>query len=328
MDFLSPGALGFTPVVELPVELNPFTKDKVRIFVKLLQFVPLSNIKSLSSYVMLEAIPKKRLSKIKNLIEYSSGNTVLSLAILSKHFGIPNMHAIITPDVPKHKKHLLRLLGVNLLISHGPPSPGVFDLVGGIYDAKILGKKSGWHNLNQYINKGNPQASFFYVGRELWEQLGSHLSILMSSIGTAGTITGASIYLKNKNPKLFVLGAAIKTGSEIPGPRGEIAIHKLGINWKDNVDEVIAIDTKSAFRKSLELIRLGLFVGPSTGMQLSALLQKLKEYKKKNMLKKFRNKNGEIVCCLVACDTMFPYIDEYLANLPASLFPKIKNLKK
>ena len=47
IDFLSPGALGFTPVVELPSSLNPFSKDKVRIFVKLLQFVPLSNIKSL-----------------------------------------------------------------------------------------------------------------------------------------------------------------------------------------------------------------------------------------------------------------------------------------
>jgi len=328
IDFLSPGALGFTPVVELPSSLNPFSKDKVRIFVKLLQFVPLSNIKSLPSYMMLEAIPKKELSKIKNLIEYSSGNTVLSLAILSKHFGIPNMHAIITPDVPEHKKRLLRLVGTNLLISHGPPSPGVFDSVGGIYDAKILGKKSGWHNLNQYINKGNPKASFLYVGRELWEQFGSRLSILMSSIGTAGTITGASTYLKKKNPRLLVLGSAIKTGSEIPGPRGEIAIHKLGINWKDSVDQVIAINTQSAFQKSLDLIRLGLFVGPSTGMQLSALLQKLKEYKKKNILKKFINKDGDIPCCLVACDTMFPYIDEYFTNLPTNLFPKIKDLKK
>src|SRR3989338_7622090 len=323
--YLTPGSLGLTPLVELPTILNPFARDKVRIFVKLTQFLPLANIKSLPSYLMLKNL---RAKNVKNLVEYSSGNTVLSLTILSKHFGVPNMHAIITPDVPEHKKRLLRLVGANLLISHGPPSPGVFDSVGGIYDAKILGKKSGWHNLNQYINKGNPKASFLYVGRELWEQFGSRLSILMSSIGTEGTITGASTYLKKKNPRLLVLGSAIKTGSEIPGPRGEIAIHKLGINWKDSVDQVIAINTQSAFKKSLDLIRLGLFVGPSTGMQLSALLQKLKEYKKKNILKKFINKDGDIPCCLVACDTMFPYIDEYFTNLPTNLFPKIKDLKK
>lgn len=324
--YLAPGALGPTPVVELPSTLNLFRKDGVRIFVKLVQFVPLANIKSLPSYVMLQALSEKELSKIKNLVEYSSGNTVMSLTILAKHFGIPNMHAIITPDVPEHKKRLLQLVGANLLISHGPPSPGVYDNDGGIYDARMLGKKSGWYNLNQYINTDNPIASEEYVGKELWQQLGSKLRIFTASIGTAGTIVGGGSYLKKRVPKLFVLGTAIKKGSEIPGPRGEVAIHKLGIPWEGVVDEVTAVNSKSAFRKSLDLIRLGLFVGPSTGMQLSALQDKLKELKKKNALNKFRNKEGEIVCSIIACDTMFPYIDDYFTNLPKSLFPKIKNL--
>ena len=324
--YLSPGTLGLTPMVELPSSLNPFSKDKIRIFIKLVQFVPLCNIKSLPAFTMLQNIPSKKLSKIKNLVEYSSGNTVLSLTIFAKHFGIPNMHAIITPDVPEHKKRLLRLVGANIFISHGPPSPGVFDKEGGINDARTLGGKTGWYNLNQYINPSNPDAASEYVGKELWQQLGDKLSIFLASIGTAGTIVGAGSYLKTKKPDLNIIGATIKEGSSIPGPRGEVAIHKLGIEWKNVVDEVIAVDTKSAYEKSLELIRLGLFVGPSTGMQFSALLAKLKEYKKKNKLKKFRNKNGEIVCCFLACDTMFPYIDEYFDVLPAGYFPKIKNL--
>src|SRR3989344_6423790 len=321
--YLTPGSLGFTPLVELPRKLNPFLKDKVRIFVKLTQFLPLANIKSLPSYLMLKNMRKRG---VKNLVEYSAGNTVLSLTIFAKHFGIPNMHAIITPDVPGHKKRLLRLVGANIFISHGPPSPGVFDKEGGINDARTLGGKTGWYNLNQYINPSNPDAASEYVGKELWQQLGDKLSIFLASIGTAGTIVGAGSYLKTKKPDLNIIGATIKEGSSIPGPRGEVAIHKLGIEWKNVVDEVIAVDTKSAYEKSLELIRLGLFVGPSTGMQFSALLTKLKEYKKKNKLKKFRNKNGEIVCCFLACDTMFPYIDEYFDVLPAGYFPKIKNL--
>jgi cysteine synthase len=325
-DFLVPGALGFTPIVELPLSLNPFTKDKVRIFIKLVQFVPLFNIKSLPAHTMLSNIPAKKLSKIKNLVEYSSGNTVLSLTILARHFGIENIHAIITPDVPEHKQRLLRLVGTNLLISNGPPSPGVFDNSGGIYDAKMLGEKPGWYNPQQFINPGNPLASEEYIGKELWQQLGDRLSIFIASIGTAGTIVGSGSYLKKKKPNLNIIGATIKTGSSIPGPRGEVAIHKLALPWQKVIDEVVAIDTKSAYQKSLELIRLGLFVGPSTGMQLSALLQKLKEYKKKNKLKSLRNKSGEVVCCFLSCDTMFPYMDDYFSALPASYFPKIKKL--
>lgn len=324
--YLTPGTLGPTPVVELPASLNPFTKDKVRIFIKLVQFVPLSNIKSLPAHVMLKNIPAEKLSKIKNLVEYSSGNTVLALTILAKHFGIKKVHAIITPDVPEHKKRLLRLVGTNLLISHGPPSPGVFDKLGGIHDAKMLGKKTGWYNLNQYINSGNPSASRDFVGKELWVQLGKKLSIFTSSIGTAGTILGSSSYLKKKKSKLNVVGVAIKTGSSIPGPRGEVAIHKLGLPWKNIVDEVVAIDTKSAFEKSMDLVRAGLFVGPSTGMQFAGLLSKLREYKKNKKLAKFRNQDGEVVCCFLACDTMFPYIDDYFDILPGKHFPKVKNL--
>src|ERR1700686_870436 len=140
-NYLTPGTLGPTPVLELPGRLNPYLKDRVHIFIKLAQSVPLTNIKSLPSWYMLDAIPKKELEKIKNIVEYSSGNTVMSLAILSRHFGIPNMHAIITPDVPKNKQNLLRLLGANLIISNGLRSPDVYGKTGGIWDAKQMSKR-------------------------------------------------------------------------------------------------------------------------------------------------------------------------------------------
>jgi cysteine synthase len=326
ISFLTPSALGPTPVVELPPSHNPFYKDKVRIFIKLVQFVPLGNIKSLPAFTMLDGIPKNELKKIKNLVEYSSGNTALSLSILAKHFGIPNTHAIITPDVPEHKQKLLQLVGTNLLISSGPASPGVLENFGGIYEAKMMGKKAGWHNPQQFINLNNPRASKEYIGKEIWKQFGNKISVFTASVGTSGTIVGSGSYLKTKNPNVKIIGATIKTGSSIPGPRGEGAIHKLALPWNKVIDELIAIDTKSAYEKSLELIRLGFFVGPSTGMQFSALLQKLKEYKKKNKLKNLRNKDGEIVCCFLSCDTMFPYMEDYFDVLPASHFPKTKTL--
>ncbi len=326
-DFLTPGSLGVTPLVELPASVNKFKKDKVRIFVKLMQFVPLGNIKSMPSWQMLSGMTKDELKQTKHLVEYSSGNTVLSLAILSRHFGIPNLHAIITPDVPEHKKRLLKLVGADLMISYGPRSPDVHSNKGGVYEAKQLGKKKGWHNLNQYVNPGNTNASEEYVAKELWNQLGDQMTIFASTIGTAGTIYGTGNYLKEKNKDIYIAGTSIKKGSSIPGPRVDEAILKLGIPWYDVVDKVIPIDAVSAYERSLALIRLGLFVGPSTGMQLAMIEKLIGEMKKSKTLNKYRNKNKEVVIAFVACDMMHPYIDDYFSILPKKYFKQEQKLK-
>jgi len=328
MDFLTPRSLGMTPIVELPSSLNKFKKDKVRIFVKLMQFVPLGNIKSMPSWQMLSTIPKDILHSTKHLVEYSSGNTVLSLAILSRYFGIPNLHAIITPDVPEHKKRLLKLVGADLLISHGAKSPDVHSNKGGVYEAKQLGKKKGWHNLNQYTNPGNAGASEEYIAKELWSQLGDQMSIFVSTIGTAGTIYGTGTYLKSKNKDIYVVGTSIEKGSSIPGPRVDEAILKLGIPWYDIVDKVIPIGALPSYEKSLALIRAGLFVGPSTGMQLAMIEKMIGDMKKNKTLNKYRNKNKEIVIAFVACDMMYPYIDDYFSILPKKYFKPEHDLEK
>ena len=276
---------------------------------------------------MLSGISGEDLKNVKHLVEYSSGNTVFSLALLANHFGIDNMHAIITPDVPENKKKLLKLVGAELLISDGPRSPDVASQFGGIYDAKVLGSKNGWFNLNQYINKNSPIASELYVGKELWSQIGDKLTIFVSSIGTSGTILGASRFLKKKIKNLFVAGAAIKQGSSIPGPRGEKAIFKLGFPWVSVVDKMIPISQEKAYEYSLKLIRAGLLVGPSTGMQLAMINKLILNLKKEKSLDKYRNADGEVVITFVAADTMFPYVDEYFAVLPKKYFKSEKILK-
>lgn len=325
--FLTPQSLGLTPLVELSETLNQFKKDKVRIFIKLLSFVPLLNIKSLPAWEMLNGIDKNSLSRIKHLVEYSSGNTVLSLTILSKYFGIENVHAIITPDIPEHKKRLLRLVGTDLMVSHGKSCPGVHDKDGGVYEAKIMGKKKGWYNLCQYLNENSLLASENYIGHELWDQLGERLTILVSSMGTSGTILGAGRFIKNKNKNVYVIGASIARGSSIPGPRGEDDLSKLGFDWQSVVDKTFPVDTFSAFKSSLDLIRAGLFVGPSSGMQLHTINRILKDLKKKNQLDQYRNKDGEVLIAFIAGDTMFSYIDDYFKVLPKKYFKKDKNLK-
>lgn len=326
VDFLNPEALKMTPVVELPESLNNFKKDKVRIFIKLVNSSPLLNIKYFTAWQMLSGIPKDKLPSIKNLIEFSSGNTVFSLAILSKYFGISNMHAVITPDVLEHKKKLLKLAGADILISDGPRSPDVSSQTGGVYQAKILGEKDGWYNLNQYTNKNSQIASETYIGKELWDQFGNELSVFVSSIGTSGTIFGAGKYLKSKNKKLYICGASIKRGSSIPGPRGEDALNKLSFPWSFVVDKTLPIKQEPAYLESLKLIRIGLLVGPSTGMQLAMINKLIPILKKNKSLNKYKNKNGEILITFLACDTMFPYIDDYFSVLPKKYFKPERTL--
>lgn len=316
-NYLTPGVMGPTPIIELPSRLNPYFKDSVHIYVKLVQNMPLANIKSLPAWYMLNAISEHELKKTKHLVEYSSGNTVMSLAVLSRHFGIPNMHAIITPDVPKNKQNLLKLLGVDLIISNGPPSPDVHGKIGGVWDAKQMGKKSGWKNLNQYVNPNSPNAVGEVVGKELWEQLGNKIDILCASLGTGSTVVGIGSYLKKKIPNLYIIATSIKRGSSIPGPRGEDAVKKLHFLWEKVTDLELPIAEKPAFEMSLKLIREGIFVGPSTGMQLAGILEFIDKIKKENKLKNFGKKDINVV--LIACDTMFAYIEDYFKVLSLEL---------
>jgi cysteine synthase len=325
-DYLTPGSCGPLPLVELPQSLNPFITDKVRIFVKLMNQLPLTNIKSIPARNMLDSLSLEQTNSTKNLVEYSSGNTVLSLTILAQYFGIPHTHALITADVPEYKKRILQLVGTQLLITDGPSSPGVHDTVGGIWNAQQLGKKKGWHNFNQYTTLANPNGSEKYIAAELWKQLGKNISVIVNSIGTSGTIYGLGRFFKKKNKKIQVVGISIKDGSSIPGPRGEIAVKKLAFPWQQVVDTEIPITTKPAYALALKMIRLGLFVGPSTGMQLAGIYSYIKSRKQAGNLDKLRNTTGTIDIVFLAGDTMYPYVEDFFKHLPPESFPQVKDL--
>ena len=116
-DFLNPDNNPYIPLVELPERLNPFSKDKVRIFAKLMNMVPLMNVKSLPALnMLLEAKDTGKLDGVHSLIENSSGNTVFSLATIARLFGIEHTKAIVSHEVTWGKLQFLQLLGTG---NHG-----------------------------------------------------------------------------------------------------------------------------------------------------------------------------------------------------------------
>jgi cysteine synthase len=106
-DFLNPNNI-VSPIVELPPKMNPYYQDGIKIFAKLLNTLPLTNVKSIPAFTMLNDADRD-VSKIHTIIENSSGNTALSLAVIAKLFGIETTKAFVSNEVTMGKLKLLRL---------------------------------------------------------------------------------------------------------------------------------------------------------------------------------------------------------------------------
>ena len=103
-DFLDPGKHPFLPLVELPPELNPFHADRVRFHAKLMTFTPLGNIKALAGFNMMrEAYKRGDLEGVKRAVENSSGNTVSSVALAARQFGVPTTRSFVPSEISWNK---------------------------------------------------------------------------------------------------------------------------------------------------------------------------------------------------------------------------------
>lgn len=325
-DFLNPDRNPPLPLVEIPQHLNPFAKDGVRIFAKLMNFLPLANVKSLPAYnMLLEKEKAGGLSDIKFLIENSSGNTVFSLAVIGRLFGIPKTKAIVSHEVTWGKLQMLRFFGTEILVNEEPICPDPSDKESGIYKAKQVGKKKGWFNPGQYDNEANPRAHEQWTGPQIWEQTEGKITVFCSGLGTTGTMVGTGRYLKEKSLAITRVGVARLPNNPVPGVRTPNLLREIAFDWKQATDHLEEVGTKESFKKSLELCRGGIVAGPSAGFALQGLLQFLSKQKEQHRFDGVKNEDGEVVAVFICPDSPFPYIDEYFEYLDASHFPGIEH---
>jgi cysteine synthase/rhodanese-related sulfurtransferase len=325
IDFLNPDCNPPLPLVEIPGHLNPYAKDGVRIFAKLMNFLPLANVKSLPAYnMLLEKEKSGGLGGINSLIENSSGNTVFSLAVIGRLFGIPKTKAIVSHEVTWGKLQMLRFFGTEILVNEEPICPDPGDKESGIYKAKQMGKKKGWFNPGQYDNEANPRAHEQWTGPQIWEQTEGKITVFCSGLGTTGTMVGTGKYLKEKSSTITRVGIARLPNNPVPGVRTPNLLREIAFDWQQATDHVEEVGTKESFTKSLALCRAGIVVGPSSGFAFQGLLQFLFKQEKQTTLDAMRNEDGEIVAVFICPDSPFPYIDEYFEYLEASHFPDIE----
>ncbi|HET6746902.1 MAG TPA: pyridoxal-phosphate dependent enzyme [Candidatus Saccharimonadales bacterium] len=318
--YLRPDPDKYIPLVELPESLNPYLKKyNIHIDAKLMNTLPLGNVKSLPAWQMLQ--DGGELSGL-SLVEASSGNTVFSLGLLAQYFGVKSVRAIASPEVSDGKLDLLQLAGVNVKLVEGPICPNPDDPEGAIATAYQEGSKPGFVNLGQYDNDSNPAAHEKITGPQLFSQLGKDIGMFCAGLGTTGTLLGTSRYLHKKIPNLKVAGVVRMPNNPVPGVRTTRGLNEVAFPWSKVLTEpLMEIDEKEAYKTSLSLIRTGLLVGPSSGFVFAGVMRHLKRLEKNNEIESLRGKHVVFVCP----DTPFPYVAEYKKVLGSAHFPVIEN---
>lgn len=325
-DFLDPGKLPPVPLVELPESLNRFLGDGVRIQAKMMNLLPLGNLKALPAYNMIaEKAARGELDEVERLIENSSGNTVSSLALVARQFGVERTCSYVPAEISWNKLLMLLFYGIEPIVNVEPTDPGPGDLQSGINKARQDGEAADTWNPGQYDNPDNPAAHEKWTGPQIWDQTDGKLSLFCAALGTTGTLVGTSTYLKSQRPDLPVVGVMRAPDNYVPGPRTEKLLNLVGFDWRSHLDHVEQAETPESYRLSMEMSRLGLLVGPSSGLCLSGLLQHLQKSKDGGRLDALRNADGEVLCVFVCCDGPLAYLDEYPKYVAPEHFPGIRN---
>jgi S-sulfo-L-cysteine synthase (O-acetyl-L-serine-dependent) len=174
------------------------------------------------------------------LIEATSGNTGIALAMAAAIKGY-RMVLIMPEDLSIERAQTMKAFGAELILT--PKS-------GGMESARDLAEKMQTEGkgrvLDQFANADNPRIHYETTGPELWEQTGGRITHFVSAMGTTGTITGVSRYLKEKNPSIRIIGAQPSEGSRIPGIRKWPQAYLPKIYDPSHVDELVYVSQADA----------------------------------------------------------------------------------
>jgi cysteine synthase B len=192
------------------------------------------------------------------LIEATSGNTGIALAMAAAIKGY-RMVLIMPEDLSIERAQTMKAFGAELILT--PKS-------GGMEYARDLADKMATEGkgrvLDQFSNADNPRIHYETTGPEIWEQTGGNITHFVSSMGTTGTITGVSRFLKEKNPAIRIIGAQPTEGSRIPGIRKWPTEYLPKIYDPTNVDEVVFVSQADAEEMCRRMAREeGIFAGIS-----------------------------------------------------------------
>ena len=267
--------IGNTPLVRLN-KLN--AGIDAQIVLKLEFFNPLSSVKDRIGLAMIEAAEKAgKINKEKTIIvEPTSGNTGIALAFVAAVKGY-KLTLTMPETMSLERRALLRALGATLILTPGPEG-----MKGAIKKAKELAESdSNYYMPQQFDNPANPEIHRKTTAEEIWRDTDGKVDILISGIGTGGTLTGVASVIKERKPSFKAIaiepkGSPVLSGGT-PGPH---KIQGIGAGFVPSIlntkliDEIIQVDNDQAFAHAKRLIREeGILCGISSGAAVYAALE-------------------------------------------------------
>ncbi|MGH7825544.1 MAG: PLP-dependent cysteine synthase family protein [Candidatus Binatia bacterium] len=263
--------IGNTPLMEIR-RITEGLPPEVRIYAKLEGFNPGGSVKDRPALKMIqEGIHAGKLKPGKTILDSTSGNTGIALAMIGKVLGYP-VELVIPANVSAERKLILRAYGANVIYSD--PLEGSDGAI--LLCRKVLEENPArYFKPDQYFNPMNPQAHYEMTGPEVFRQTNGRITHLIAGIGTGGTIMGAGRYLKEINPAIKVI--AVEPDDALHGLEGlkHMATSIVpGIYHEEELDDKVSVSTEDAYAMVYRLSQEeGVLVGQSSGAAMFAVLK-------------------------------------------------------
>lgn len=296
--------IGNTPLVRLH-HIEEVYKLDAKLFAKIEYFNPGGSIKDRPAMMMIkDAFESKRINKETKIIEPTSGNTGIGLALICSYLKLDL--TIIMPDtMSKERQLLIKAYGANLILTEGK-----LGMKGAIAKANELAKQYPNSFIpSQFDNPSNVKAHYLTTAKEIAKDLDNKVDIFVAGVGTGGTLTGCASYFRDNKINTTIV-AVEPSGSPVlsKNQAGPHKIQGIGAGFVPQnldtklIDEIIDIDNEEAFDTTNMVAKLeGLLVGISSGAALNAAIKvaKRSENKNKNIVIIFPDTGSRYLSCNV-----------------------------
>jgi len=282
--------IGNTPLVEA----RGLVKNKnVRLLFKMEGHNPGGSVKDRPAYNMIRsALERKEIDQHTRLIEATSGNTGIALAMIAGFYKL-DMELVMPENSTKERVQTMRADGAKVTLT-----PAEIGIEGSRDYAEMKVAKEGFVMLNQFANPDNWKAHYKTTGPEIWRDTDQSVTHFVSAMGTTGTIMGVSTFLKEMNPAIQIIGAQPTDNSKIPGIRKWPEAYLPKIFDRSKVDRIIEVSEAEAREMSIRLAKeQGVFSGMSSGGSVTTAVKIANEIE-----------SGVVVC--IICDRG----DRYLSS--------------
>jgi len=260
--------IGNTPLTEL-VGLNG--NSRIRIMGKLEGNNPGGSVKDRPAYYMIKKAEESgKLTKDKTILEPTSGNTGIALAMIGAAKGY-RVKLVMPGCVSVERQHILKAFGAEVVLS---PAKEATDGAIRLAHKLLQEDPEQYYMPNQFENENNILAHYETTGPEIFSQTNGEIDVFVAGLGTTGTIIGTGRYLREKKPSVKVVAVEPTEGHTIQGLKNmkEAIVPKI-YNPKE-LDEKITIEDEDAFETARKLsTREGLFVGMSSGAAVAGALR-------------------------------------------------------